>query len=382
MNISQKKWSLENGWESIREDTFDQKLSNLVIVFGSRKKLSEPKLFEEIKAFYPTAQIIINSTSGEIIDTQVNDDTLSVTAIQFNNTAIETHCINIENYRNSKEAGKSLAKLFNKNELSNLLIISDGQLVNGSELIEGLEEIAGKNITISGGLAGDGSLFKKTLVGLNCSPEVGNIVAIGFYGDYIQISHGSVGGWDSFGQERKITSSKGNILYELDNEPALDIYKRYLGKHAKDLPMSALLFPLSIKIRPNEEPVVRTILAVNEKEKSLTFAGNVPEGCNVRLMKANYDRLIEGASSAAEFSMKINDHPELAILISCVGRKLVLNQRIEEEIEAVRDVFGKQTAITGFYSYGEISPITGIKRSELHNQTMTITTFSERKDDN
>jgi len=382
MKISQKKWSAKNGWESIRLDNFDESQSHLVIVFGSREKLSESQLFGEIRSIYPSAQIIINSTSGEIIDIQVNDNTLSLTAIHFDKTDIETHCININKFANSLEAGKALASLFNKKDLSSLLVISDGQLVNGSELVEGLEEVIGNRVPITGGLAGDGDKFEKTLVGLNASPEIGNIVALGFYGDYISISHGCVGGWDPFGPERMITSSKGNVLYELDGQPALDIYKKYLGDYAKDLPGSGLLFPLSVRIRQNEEPVVRTILAVNETDKSVTFAGNVPEGCVGRLMKANFDRIIEGASSAAEFSSKINENPELAILISCVGRKLVLNQRIEEEIEAVRDIFGKNTAITGFYSYGEISPISGFERCELHNQTMTITTYSERSDEN
>lgn len=382
MKISQKKWSVKTGWESIRNDNFDESQSHLVIVFGSREKLSDEGLFGEIKNIYPKAQIIINSTSGEIIDIQVNENTLSLTAIEFAKTDIETHLINIKDFTNSKDAGKALANKFNKKDLSSLLVISDGQLVNGSELVEGLEEIIGNKIPITGGLAGDGDKFEKTLVGLNASPEIGNIVALGFYGEYIRISHGCVGGWDPFGPERMITSSKGNILYELDGQPALDIYKKYLGDYAKDLPGSGLLFPLSVRIRQNEEPVVRTILAVNENDKSVTFAGNVPEGCVGRLMKANFDRIIEGASSAAEFSNKINENPELAILISCVGRKLVLNQRIEEEIEAVRDIFGKNTAITGFYSYGEISPISGFERCELHNQTMTITTYSEKSDEN
>lgn len=382
MKISQKKWSVKSGWESIRNDKFDESQSNLVIVFGSRDKLSEPTLYSELKSQYPTAQIIINSTSGEIIDVQVNENTLSLTAIQFEKTEIETHSINISNYANSREAGIELASQFDKTKLNSVLVISDGQLVNGSELVEGLEEIIGNRIPITGGLAGDGDRFEKTLVGLNQTPQIGNIIALGFYGDYIRISHGSVGGWDPFGPERMITSSKGNVLFELDGQPALDVYKKYLGDYAKDLPGSGLLFPLSVRIRENEDPVVRTILAVNESDKSVTFAGNVPEGCVGRLMKANFDRIIEGASNAAEYSSKLNEHPELAILISCVGRKLVLNQRIEEEIEAVRDIFGNTTAITGFYSYGEISPISGFERCELHNQTMTITTYSERTDEN
>ena len=204
------------------------------------------------------------------------------------------------------------------------------------------------------------------------------IAAIGFYGKKIQVSCGSVGGWDSFGPERIITKSNGNVLYEFDHQPALEIYKKYLGEYATSLPSSGLLFPISIRSKNSDDSLVRTILSVNEEDKSLTFAGNMPEGSLARLMKANLDRLIEGASNAATSSLSTGDNaPELAILISCVGRKLILNQRIEEEVEAVRNVFGDKTIITGFYSYGEISPSLNFNKCELHNQTMTITTFKE-----
>jgi hypothetical protein len=125
--------------------------------------------------------------------------------------------------------------------------------------------------------------------------------------------------------------------------------------------------------------VVRTILAVSEADQSMTFAGDVPEGSYAQLMKANFDRLIDGAVGAARASQRslTGTSPDLAILISCVGRKLVLKQRIEEEVEGVRDVVGEHTVLTGFYSYGEISPFAAGASCELHNQTMTITTFRE-----
>ena len=134
-----------------------------------------------------------------------------------------------------------------------------------------------------------------------------------------------------------------------------------------------------MRLTENDEPVVRTILSVNEADHSMTFAGNMPEGAYARLMKANFDRLVDAASDAATSSFTpFNSHkPELAILISCVGRKLVLNQRVDEEVESVRSVLGPNTKITGFYSYGEISPLTNSVNCELHNQTMTITALSE-----
>ncbi len=209
-------------------------------------------------------------------------------------------------------------------------------------------------------------------------PESNRIAVVGLYGERIKVGFGSLGGWDPFGPERLVTRSQGNILYELDGQPALALYKKYLGDYAKDLPASGLLFPLSLKTE-NNESIVRTILGVNEAENSLTFAGDMPHGVQARFMMANFDRLIDGAVGAAQTSFDAigGTTPDLALLISCVGRKLVLKQRIEEEVEGVQDILGQGTALAGFYSYGEISPFNPSAKCELHNQTMTITTLSE-----
>jgi hypothetical protein len=236
-----------------------------------------------------------------------------------------------------------------------------------------------EGITVTGGLAGDGARFGETLVFWDSVPQKGAIAVLGLYGRRLKVGFGSLGGWDSFGPERLITRSKGNVLFEMDGQSALSLYKKYLGEHAKDLPAAGLLFPLSLRTKAGETAVVRTILSIDETEQSMTFAGDVPEGAYARLMKANFDRLIDGATGAAKTSHQAIGlvAPDLAILISCVGRKLVLKQRIEEEVEGVRDVLGNRTVLTGFYSYGEISPFMPGAKCELHNQTMTITTFSE-----
>ena len=258
-------------------------------------------------------------------------------------------------------------------------MLSDGLNVNGTELARGLQEELGPTVSVTGGLSGDADRFERTVV-ISCKGHGPNrVVALGLYGDAIRVGHGSLGGWDPFGPSRLVTKSSGNVLYELDGKPALDLYKRYLGEHADGLPATGLLFPLSVEIPGVSGELVRTILGVDEASGSMIFAGDVPEGAMARLMKANFDRLIDGAAGAAQgTSDTLGDRSaELAVLISCVGRRLVLKQRVEEEIEAVRDVLGAETPLTGFYSYGEISPLVRDASCELHNQTMTITTFSE-----
>jgi hypothetical protein len=258
-------------------------------------------------------------------------------------------------------------------------VFSEGLDINGEALVRGLGERLPRGVSVTGGLSADGEHFRETLVFADHHAARNSVAAIGLYGSHLRIGYGSLGGWDPFGPERQVTRSDGNVLYELDGQSALALYKHYLGEHATGLPASGLLFPLSLRTRQVSKPVVRTILSVNEQDQSLTFAGDVPTGGYVRLMKANFDRLIDGAVGAGRVSAEALGTPvELALLISCVGRRMVLRQRVEEEVEGVRDIVGTAAAITGFYSYGEISPFTPKARCELHNQTMTVTTLSER----
>ncbi|MCW3084400.1 MAG: hypothetical protein JWP12_1766 [Bacteroidetes bacterium] len=378
MKIIQKKLSALREWEIIRDDGFDHGLCNVVFAFGSRELLSDVSFYSFFQKSYPLAEIIMCSTSGEIIDTQVSDNTISLTGIFFERTAIKVCSIEIESAEESFDTGKRLSGLLEHPGLKHVMVISDGMKVNGTELVNGLAQGLPQGVIITGGLAGDGYRFEKTIVGANGTPIEGQIIAIGFYGQHIITSYGSVGGWGPFGPERLITKAKGNILFELDGKPALNIYKNYLGEYASELPGSGLLFPLSIRSNTSGNFLVRTILSINEKEGSLTFAGSIPEGVYARFMKASFNKLIEGAYDAAQNSIiGTIQKPDLAILISCVGRKLVLDQRVEEEIEVIRTIYGNQTAITGFYSYGEISPLLDSVICELHNQTMTITTFTE-----
>lgn len=352
--------------------------AQLLIGFGSSDLVSQEKSFLDIKNKYPNAQIALCSSAGEIFQKEVLDDTISLVAMQFESTTIQTSEISIDDFESSYEAGKILVNKFSQEKLKLILVFSDGGKVNGSELVKGMNDFKKTGVLITGGLAGDGSRFERPFVGLNQVAQSGKILAIGFYGDNIVLSHGSFGGWESFGLERTITKSNANVLFEIDGKSALGLYKTYLGKYAEELPSSALLFPLSIKLSDSQDPIVRTILSIDNDNESITFAGDIPEGSKIRFMKANFDKLIDAAADAANSCLEITESkPKLAILISCVGRKLIMPTRIDEEIEAISEIFGTKTLLSGFYSYGEISPLSPFANCELQNQTMTITGINE-----
>lgn len=377
MKIHQRQWRPENGWNASTDET--DREASLALLFGSPSAVDRPGLVEELRAAYPRAHILGCSTAGEIESTQVHDETLCVTACHFAHTEVRAAEVTLSAAGDSFRAGQQLAEALAVPGLVHVLLFSDGLQVNGSELVKGMYSRLPDGVAVTGGLSGDGARFERTLVCTNNGASSGKVAAVGFVGDRLRIGMGSMGGWDPFGPERVVTRSSGNVLYELDGRSALSLYKQYLAEHAAGLPSTGLLFPLTIWAGDSGEAVVRTILSVSEADQSLTFAGDIPQGCHARLMRANMERLIDGAHDAARachVPLRA-EPPELAVLISCVGRKLILKQRAEEEIEAVADVL-PGAALTGFYSYGEIAPFTPSARCELHNQTMTITTLSER----
>ena len=365
---------LSNAWQKPIEGI---KNANLVLLFGNREFAKDDVIMGEIRTHYPNAEIVGCTTAGEIQDTTIYDDSLCLTAIEFNHSSISVQSASITN-SSTLEVAKNLADGLNKDGLRYIMVLSDGHQINGTELVNGLQDALPGNVLITGGLAGDGTKFNETLVWHNEELELGQIVLIGFYGEKLSLGHGCIGGWDAFGPDRTITKSESNVLYELDNVPALALYKKYLGPHADQLPASALLFPLVLKI--DNKRMTRTILNINEEDGSMVFAGDVPEGATVQLMRANTSSLIDGAETAAEHALSktpTNYSNGLALLISCVGRRIVLGKHCEEELEVAKDILGEKWAYTGFYSYGELSPMLNSNSCALHNQTMTITTICE-----
>ena len=377
MRVTQLAWRPVQGWSPVDAPVSTE--TQLVFVFFSSAVAESDEAFAWLRERFPRAILFGCSTAGEIRDTHVEDDGIVATAVTFEHTTL--HCSSAEVVRpeDSFDVGRSLAASIPHEHLAHAVVFSDGLRVNGSELVRGLTAGLSPTVTVTGGLSGDGARFERTSVLCDGRPMTGRVAILGLYGDAISVGYGSLGGWDPFGPERLITRSNGSVLYELDGQPALALYKTYLGEYASGLPATGLLFPLSLRGDADSTSVVRTILSVDDAQGSLTFAGDMPEGSLARLMKANFDRLVDGAIGAAR-STRIGQgarNPDLAILVSCIGRKLVLAQRVEEELEGVRDVLGSHPVLAGFYSYGEISPFTPSAKCELHNQTMTITTFSE-----
>jgi hypothetical protein len=383
MRVAPLSWSETAGWNAAFGDRAN---IDLVFFFGTRKSLACGARYRELRAMFPDAHILGCSTGGQIHNNDVTDDEIAAAAIGFDATKLRVACEPAAAPENSRACGEAIGRSLAAADLVGIFVLSDGLNVNGSELVAGIIGAVGERVSVTGGLAGDGADFCETLVGADCPPRKQMVAAVGFYGQAIRIGHGSAGGWDEFGPRRQITRSRGNVLFEFDGQPALDLYERYLGEEeARGLPGSGLLFPLRIfdPERPDHD-IVRTILAVDHAARSMTFAGDVPEGWTAQLMRGNFDRLAAGAAMAARQAAdglgQIQTGDQLAILVSCIGRRLLMGQHTADELEAASAEFGPQIPQLGFYSYGEISPhrVSGV--CELHNQTMTVTTIAEVPD--
>ena len=377
MKANRSVWSAASGWTHESGGAANGDVA-LALVFGATAPMIAA-LLPEIRGRYPNAYVCGGSTAGEIIGKEVRENTVLVTAIALEKTQLRTAEITIGDANDSLAAGRHLGSSIPHAGLKHTFVLSDGMGVNGSELARGLSATLPPGVAATGGRAGDGERFAHTYVCAGDTVVERRSVLLGFYGDALRVGYSSMGGWDAFGPERRVTRASRNILYQVDGQSALELYKKYLGEHAKDLPTSGLLFPLTVRDPKTCESVTRAVVGIDEAERSMIFAGDVPEGSFVRLMHANFDRLVDGAVAAGRASQQMLGVPaELAILISCVGRKQLLKQRVDEEVEGVLEAVSPGAHATGFYAYGELSPqMPGGVPCMLHNQSMSVTLLSE-----
>jgi len=371
MEIHQLRWTSDQGWNTPPPSA--QK-ANLILAFSDAPYFRTPDCYHDLRNLFPEAHIVGCSSSGSICDTTISDADIIVTAITFKKGSVKLVSVGVTPGEDLEALASGVMKQFNADRLRHAFVLSDGLAVNGSDLARGLNSIG---VSVTGGLAGDGAHFLSTWV-MADAPAAQNVIAIiGFFGD-IKAKYGCVAGWHEFGAERLVTRSRGNVVFEIDYKPALSVYTKYLGELAKDLPSSGLRFPLSCRPTELDEPVIRTLLAVDVDAQSLTFAGDVPQGGFCRLMKTDVDSLIDGSGMAAQAAKPdVEGNSSLCLIVSCVGRRLVMGQLTEEELDIVREHLGPSPTITGFYSYGELAPFSNVVGCRLHNQTMTLTTLSE-----
>ncbi|WP_245832089.1 FIST signal transduction protein [Solemya velesiana gill symbiont] len=380
MEISLHRF-INEAWDEPPSGELDSAQTLIIVFAASRPSPTVTNALPALKSTFPNSVLIGCSSSGEIYGVELNDDSIVLAIVKFADTRLKLVNYPIANVQQSATAGNTLAEQLIADDLAAVFTLTDGLLVNGSAFVEALSNNLPEGVVITGGLAGDGDRFEKTWVLFDGETRTGQAAAVGFYGDTIRVAHGSRGGWNLLGPDREVTKAEGNVLYSLDGLPALQVYKKYLGDRAEGLPATGLLFPLAIR---DEEDIdgltVRTILAVDKERQSITFAGDVPEGRYVKLMRANFDRLVDGAASAAknaELSDYTGSNAALHSHQLCREAPCARPKGGGGDRGCHREPAGRDPQI-GYYSYGEISPLVS-GRCDLHNQTMTLTLIWEKE---
>lgn len=352
--------------------------ADVVFYFGARHDLADRSLYPNLRNAFPKAILAGCSTGGQIGSEGLSDGPVVGLAMSLERSATRLARLPISGPENSFAAGVRIGGELNAPDLAGIVVLIGGLKVNGGDLASGIASVIPPGIPVAGGMAGDGDRFEETLVGANCSPAAGVVAAVGFYGKHIILKAKGGGGWSAFGPRRKITRSAHNVLHELDGRPALELYNKYLGSEATQLPASGMRFSMLIRDIGTGRELIRSLLSVDRVTGSIAFAGNMPEGWTAQLMRASSEKLRDAAFlAAADLHGDGATPPDAALLVSCIGRRIYLGQRADDEIEAVRDSLGGAVPVTGFYSDGEFALLAGAGPVELHNQTMTVMSITE-----
>lgn len=378
--IQQHQWQ-HGQWNKPLPAVLDSPQTVAFVFFGPDMQMDEP--LRLLRTALPQSHVIGCSGAGEIANDELMDETVVVTIVKFEKSTVASLSVPLANASDSFAAGQKLAQRIERSHLKAVYIVCEGLAINATELLRGIYSILPHDTIIAGGLAGDGPRFAKTVVIDNTGAGPGRVSALAFYGEFLTVVTRGDAGWLPFGPERKITKSAGNILYELDGEPALALYKKFLGKSAEKLPAAALMFPLLLDPKKDaaSRNTVRTILGVDTGAQSMTFAGDMPEGAHVRFMLVNDGSLVAAARNCAALcaGQIAPQAPVLSLMVSCVGRRLAMGGATEDEIEAVFAKLPPGSIQAGFYSYGELGP-GNHGACDLHNQTITLTWMQEWKD--
>jgi hypothetical protein len=333
-------------------------------------------LLSGISDVVQTENIIGCTTDGEIYDKGLSTGSAVLGGIATDQ--LQFHTVVVENLAGRSEAaGRRLASDLPAS-VAYVQLFSDGLSGNGCAILRGMAAVLGEELPIAGGTAGDDGKFEQTWQFAGNRVFTDAAVAIGFSGE-LKLGTGIRSGWSPIGLAKKVTRASGNILYELNGEPALKVFERFLGKHAEKLPSIGVEYPISLlgrwgDVGENEYQLLRATMSVNRADGSIIFAGEIPEGAMVSLTCGDTVSILDAAEKAAQLAISdLGDAtPAVIYCYSCMARKIVLGRRTREEIERIRRTVGSSVPIMGFYTYGEFCRMQCNGPTYLHNETVTL----------
>lgn len=366
---------------------------DILIVFGACR-FDHRKLLAGIRSITGDIPMVGGTTAGEISTSGFSKQSAVIMALSSPILDFTTS-IGLNMSKDEKACSVSLArKIRRKKAVKNavsLLIFPNGMGGDGVKVIEGLHQVMGTNIEIIGGYLGDDERFENTFQYYNGKVYKDAIPALLISGENgFETGIGVRSGFESIGNRFYCTDSENNIVKKFDEERALDLYREFLGEErSKRLPGICLEYPFGlidekVSIAGKDYFQLRCGLTVDREEGTITLAASIPKGSALTITTASRGEIINGAKLAALQAREAlkNTVPQAILMLSCVGRKLVLGRRTQEEVDAVKEILGEDVPIIGFYTYGEIGPIDKMREelaiTRFHNETVVLWVLGKR----
>jgi hypothetical protein len=334
---------------------------------------------EEIGAIFHQYNIEVfgATSSGEIANTEVHEGSIVAMLLDVSPHAYHLKAFDGQG-RTSYEVGQNIslwARAIYENPA--LIVMSAGLLADGEQVVKGIIETMECRVPLFGGLAGDDLRAQETFVFTSTQILDNGVLALIFDQSTVELTGIAVSGWKGVGTTKTVTKAKGNIVHSIDDLPALDVYHKYLNITAESLHMHAAEYPLQL-MRDDGSHVLRSVMVINE-DKSMVFAGTVPEGAQAKFSTAPGFEIIDYTiEQMAEFRDQF-PVADAIVLFSCAGRNLQLGPMMEEEICSVRKLWN--VPLVGLFTYGEIGPMPK-GECDFHNQTLVLVLVREKLEPN
>lgn len=357
------------------QETSDGFAPTLAIIFCSIRQNRN-----ELAAFFTEKNIDVfgSTTAGEIIDSEVMEQSSVIMLLD----------INKEHYKLFHEASMDTFAISNnlasfaKSAYSNpsVVVISSGLTIDAEQIINGFHAVD-KDIPLYGGLAGDDLTMEDSFVFSNNYETSTGLIALVFDNDKINVQGIATSGWDNIGIEKTITKSDGNVVYTIDDEPAVDVFVKYfqftesVDNTAEIIAQNFAQYPLQLT-KANGNTVLRAPLMVNIENRALIFAGGIPEGSKVKFsVQPGFD-LIEKTTDRVSVLKESIPEADALIMFSCKARHMALGPMTGEEAGMIRNLWNKP--LIGFFTYGEIGTAKD-STCDFHNETCSMVVLKEKK---
>jgi len=254
-----------------------------------------------------------------------------------------------------------------------LLVLSAGLQADGEAFVHGVIVTMGYEAPLFGGLAGDDLKMQGTYTFTEKEITGLGVLALALDNVKIEVNGLAVSGWKGIGTIKTVTRAEGNVVYTIDDHPALDVYSRYFNINLGDDQTLAAEYPLQV-MREDGSFVLRAAMIINP-DKSMVYAGTVPQGSQVQFSMPPSTEIIDFAIQNLSHFKQDTTNADALILFSCKGRHLALGPMIEDEIDSIFHLW--EAPMVGFFTYGEIGP-TKAGRCDFHNNTLTLVTLREK----